>query len=198
MVEHHGRSDGSRLKAFFTTLPGVLTGSAALVTAIAALAGIFFTDGGDDGRRGSARTAEETGPEVEFLSPQPGRVPYQTPVAIRYSGVSRESVLWLIERSNVYYPHPNCVKGQSTVEQPTVDPAPGEESGTWMRTIGIGGEDSRPGESFELLVLVTGKQASQLLSEQIRGWCKPGFPWPGIAKLPEEDSAVKAKIKIFR
>jgi hypothetical protein len=70
MAEHHGGSDGSRLKAFFTTLPGVFTGLAALLTAIVALAGLFFNRNDDDGsREGGAGTAGESGAQAEFLSP---------------------------------------------------------------------------------------------------------------------------------
>jgi hypothetical protein len=182
------------VKTFFTSLPGILTGSAALVTAIAALAGLFLTRGEDEGTRNRGITttsAQNPQSQVEFLSPQPGRVVLKTPVSIRYSHVSQDSDLWLIERSDKYYPHPHCPG-----EQPTVERLPGQQSGTWSETIEIGTESSRPGDAFELLVLVTRKQASQLLSEQIRDWCT--MAWPGISKLPEENSAVEARVSIFR
>jgi hypothetical protein len=57
---------GSWLKTFFTSLPGVLTGVAALLTAIAALASVFFTGGGDDGGGGTT-SAQRPQPQVELL-----------------------------------------------------------------------------------------------------------------------------------
>jgi hypothetical protein len=100
------------------------------------------------------------------------------------------------ERVNAVYPHPHCVEAQPTVAHATIDRLPGAESGTWTDTIQIGAKNSPPGASFECLVLLTGKQASALLSEQIRDWCKPD-PWPGIANLPE-DSVVEDTVAIFR
>jgi hypothetical protein len=185
---------GSRLKTFFTSLPGILTGSAALVTAVVALAGLFLTRGGDEDASNPGvltASAQNPQPQVEFLSPQPGRVPFKTPVTIRYSHVSQDADLWLIEHADMYYPHPDCPGEHSTVERP-----PGKESGTWSSTIEIGTENSRPGDAYDLLVLLTSRQASQLLSEQISGWCT--MAWPGISKLPEENSGVKATVSIFR
>jgi hypothetical protein len=195
MAEGEEDSGGSWLKTFFTSLPGVLTGVAALVTAIAALTGVFLTRGGDGGtREGGVRTtsAQNPRPQVEFLLPEPGRVAWKTPVFFRYSHVGKDSELWLIERADKYYPQPHCPG-----EQPTVERLPGEQSGSWRLTMEIGPKSARRGESFELLVLLTSKQASHLLSEQIRGWCTRA-PWPGLSKLPEENTEVKATVTISR
>jgi hypothetical protein len=195
MTESEESSGSSWVKTFFTSLPGVLTGVAALVTAIAALTGVFLTRGGDEGTRdGGLRTpsAQSPRPQVEFLSPEPGRVAWKTPVSIRYSHLGKDSALWLIEHADKYYPQPHCPG-----EQPTVERLPSQQSGSWKQTIEIGPRSARPGETFELLVLLTSKQASQLLSEQIKGWCTTA-PWPGISKLPEENTEVKASVRISR
>jgi len=46
---------------FFATLPGILTGSAALITASATLAGVLLTRGGDDGSSTAAVSSISTG-----------------------------------------------------------------------------------------------------------------------------------------
>lgn len=195
MAEGKEESGRSRLKAFFTSLPGVLTGLAALVTAIAAVAGPLLTRGDDDAASDSGvamPSAQNPRPQVELLSPEPGRVAWKTPIFIRYSNLEKDGELWLIERADKYYPQPHCPG-----EQPTVERLPGEQTGSWRQTIEVGPKRARPGERIQLLVLLTSKQASQLLSEQIRGWCTTA-PWPGISHLPEENTEVKASVTVSR
>jgi hypothetical protein len=189
-------SGGSRLKTFFTTLPGILTGAAALVTAVAALAGLFLSRGEDEasGDRTTATTsAQNPGPQAKFLAPPPGRVARMTTVLFSYSNVDPDADLWLIERSGAYYPHPLCLEG----EQPTVERLPDEQDGEWSDTIEIGGEGSAPGDKSELLVLLTSERQTQLLTEQIRGWCNENAVWPGIPALPK-GSKVLDKVDVFR
>jgi hypothetical protein len=107
--------------------------------------------------------------------------------------LGQDSDLWLIERADKYYPQLRCPGAQPTVER-----LPSEQRGTWTGTIDIGLKNTSPGSEFKLLVLLTSKQASQLLSEQIRGWCKPNAAWTGITKLPEENTEVKATVSVFR
>src|SRR5688500_16001442 len=57
-----GSRDGGGKAAFFTTLPGILTGVAALITAVATLAGVVLTRGGDGG---SSTTAPANTPPKE-------------------------------------------------------------------------------------------------------------------------------------
>jgi hypothetical protein len=191
MAANEEDSGGSWLKTFFTSLPGVLTGVAALLTAIAALAGVFFTGGGDDG--GGTTSAQGPQPQVELLSPGPQEVAWETPVTIRYAHLRKGSEIWLIERTNRYYPQPRCPGRQP---QPSVDRA-GRENGTWTETYEIGARNARPGDTIELLALLTNKQASELLSEQIRTWCGKA-PWQGISKLPEEGAQVKDSVTVSR
>jgi hypothetical protein len=183
MAEDDEGSSGGGLKTFFSSLPGILTGLAAVLTAIAAVAGVILTRGGSEGGRdaGSA-AAQNPGSRVEILSPQPGQVAGKMQVSFRYSHVGPDSDLWLVEHSDKYYPQPHCPG-----EQPTVDRLPSEQSDTWSEN----GVDVGAGK---LLVVLTSKQASQLLSEQIRGWCNKAA-WPGIASLPE-DAKVKARVVI--
>jgi hypothetical protein len=187
VAEDDEGSSGGGLKTFFTTLPGILTGLAAVLTAIAAVAGVFLTRGGSDGAREPGFTsAQNQRPRVEILSPQPGQRAGKMLVSFRYSNVGPKSDLWIVEHSDKYYPHPHCPAGGG--EQPTVDRLPSQQRDTWSKD----GFDVGAGE---LLVVLTSKQASQLLSEQIRGWCKPKAVWTGIGKLPE-DAKVKAKVSI--
>jgi hypothetical protein len=187
-------SGSSWLKTFFTSLPGVLTGFAALVTAIAAVTGLFLTggDGGEAPADGRARATSSLQPQVELLAPKPGRVAWKTPVSIRYSHLRPDSTLWIIERADKYYPQPHCPG-----EQPTVQRLPSQQNGSWSQTIAVGTKRSRSGETFELLVLLASKQASELLSEQIRGWCTRA-PWPGLSNLPEENTEVKQSVTVSR
>jgi hypothetical protein len=196
MAEDNEGSGGSRLKTFFTSLPGILTGLAALLTAIAAVAGVFLTRGGGEGGHDAGSTsAQNPGPKVEILSPQPGRVAWKTPVSIRYSHLGRDSELWLIERADKYYPQLRCPGGHPA---PTVERLPSQQHGTWTGTIEIGPKNTRAGSEFQLLVLLTSRQASQLLSERIRDWCNPKVVWPGLATLPEENTEVKDTRSVFR
>jgi hypothetical protein len=195
MAEDEGGSSAGRRNSLLTGLPAVLTASAALVTATVALIG-FVSRNGDGGTRDSgvgttiARRAQ-TG--VELFSPREGRVPWKTPIVIRYSNIGQDAELWLIERSDKYYPHPGCPG-----EQPTVQRAPGQQSGTWNGTIEIGAKDTPAGDRFELLVLLASERASQLLSTQIRGWCSPNVDWTGISELPDENAEVKANVAVLR
>jgi hypothetical protein len=185
MAEDDKGSSAGRLKTFFTSLPGILTGLAAVLTAIAAVAGVFLTRGGSEGGRDAVSTsAQNPRSRVELLAPQPGQMAGKMRVSFRYSHVGRDSDLWLVERSDEpkYYPQPRCPG-----EQPTVDRLPSEQGDIWSQN----GVDVGAGE---LLVVLTSKQASQLLSEQIRDWCNKA-PWPGIASLPE-DAKVEAKVLI--
>lgn len=143
MGEGEKDSGRSRLKTFFTSLTGVLTGVAGLVTAIAALAGVFLSRGGDEGTRETsikATSAQSPRPQVELLSPQAGRVAWKTPIFIRYSHLKKDSALWLIERADKYYPQPHCPG-----EQPTVERLPSQRSGHWKQIIEIGPKSARPG-----------------------------------------------------
>jgi hypothetical protein len=196
MAEGDEGSSDSRLKTFFTSLPGILTGLAALLTAIAAVAGLFLTRGGGDGTHGAGSTsAQNPGPKVQILSPEPGRVAWKTPVKIRYSHLGPDSDLWLVEHADKYYPQLRCPEGHPA---PTIERLASQQDGTWTGTIEIGPKVTRPGSNFQLLVLLTSRQASQLLSEQIRDWCKPNAVWPGLATLPEEDTKVKDTRSVFR
>lgn len=172
MVEDDKGSSGGWLKTFFTSLPGILTGLAAVLTAIAAVAGVYLSRGEGEGGRDAGSTSAQSS-RVEILSPQPGQMAGKMQVSVRYSNVGPDSDLWLVEQADKYYPQPRCPG-----EQPTVDRHPSERGGTWSKN----GVDVGAGK---LLVVLTSKQASQLLSEQIRGWCTKA-PWPGIASLPED------------
>jgi hypothetical protein len=186
MAEDDKGSSGGGLKTFFTTLPGILTGLAAVLTAIAAIAGVFLTRGGSDGGHEPGSTsAQNQPPRVEILSPQRGRRAGKMQVSFRYSNVGPKSDLWIVEHSDKYYPQPHCPHGGG--EQPTVDRLPSQRSDRWtLKGVDVGEGD--------LLVVLTSKQASQLLSQQIRGWCTKRS-WPGIASLPE-DAKVEAKVLI--
>jgi hypothetical protein len=187
MVDTEEGSSGNRLTSLLTGLPVLLTTSAALVTATIALIG--FLNRGDGG---TGTTSPTTDPDVKILSPRPGRVPWRNPIVIRYSNVGQDSDLWLVERSDTYYPHPDCPG-----EKPTVMRAPGQQSGTWDSTIEIGTKDTPAGERFELYVLLASEQASELLRTQVKGWCDPTMPWPGISALPEK-ADVAASVAVRR
>lgn len=195
MAEDEGGSSASGRNSLLTGLPAVLTASAALVTATVALIGFVSRDGDGGTRDGGigTTTAQRAQAEVELLSPSEGRVPWKTPIVIRYSNIGQDADLWLIERSDKYYPHPVCPG-----EQPTVQRAPGQQSATWNGTIEIGAKDTPTGARFELLVLLTSEHASQLLRTQIRGWCSPNVDWPGIFELPNENAEVKASVAVVR
>lgn len=188
MAEDDKESSGSGLKTFFTSLPGILAGLAAVLTAIAAIAGLFLTRGGNDSERASgsvsvgSASAKDRPSSVEILSPRSGQRAGKMQVVFRYSNVGPRSDLWVVERSDRYFPWPNCPG-----EQPTVRRLPSERSGTWRS----GRADVGAGE---LLVVLTSKEGSQLLGEEITGWCTKGA-WRGIPILPE-DATVKAKVPI--
>jgi hypothetical protein len=178
MAEDDKGSSGG-LKTFFTSLPGILTGLAAVLTAIAAVAGLFLTRGGSEGGSTSTKNPRS---RVELLSPLPGQRAGKMQVSFRYSNVGPKSDLWIVEHSDKYYPWPRCPG-----EQPTVDRLPSEQGDTWSQN----GVDVGAGK---LMVVLTSKEGSQLLREEIRGWCTKG-PWTGIVSLPE-DTKVKAKVPI--
>jgi hypothetical protein len=186
-------SGGSWLKTFLTSLPGVLTGLAALLTAIGALAGVLVTRGGDeDKREGGVGTsaAQHPRPQVKILSPKLGQhVGWQTPVIFRYSRIGKYSALWLIERADKYYPQIRCPGEQNSVAR-----HPTQQNGTWRQPVYVGLKNAPSGATYELLVLLTTRQASRRLSEQIRGWCdRPQYP--GLSKLPGE---VKDSVTVYR
>jgi hypothetical protein len=174
MAQADKGSGGSRLKTFFTSLPGTLTGLAALLTAIAAIAGVFLTHGGSEAAPTTSSTAaKEPEPQAHILLPRNGQAArHNTKVSIRYSHMGPNKDLWLVEHTDKFYPQPHC-QG----EQPTIERLPSQQSDTWNPPEGI---DVDPGE---LLLVLTSKQESQLISEKIRGWCNKR-PWPGIASLP--------------
>jgi hypothetical protein len=173
MAQDDKGSGGSRLKTFFTSLPGILTGLAALLTAIAAVAGVFLTRGGSEAASTTSSTAaKKPEPQAHILLPRNGQAAGDNvKVSIRYSHMGPNKDLWLVEYTDKYYPHPHCLG-----EQPTIERLPSQQSDTWNSR-------EQLAAGAKLLLVLTSKQESQLISAKIKGWCNKSR-WPGIASVP--------------